>query len=86
MLRQLQLGDGIAMHLIGAISQTQCAVMRPQLREREIIRDTTGTVCLYRPVDDLLRDIRCQYLDHGDFSFGDFVANSIHHVRRFQYQ
>lgn len=60
----------LQMHLIRAISNTQRADHRPQVRQRGILTHTRSAVGLHGAVDDGQRSLRDQHLSLGDFLEG----------------
>ncbi len=48
--------------------------------QTEVVCHATGAMNLNCPVDDGLRHLRCDHLDHGNLGTGFLVADCIHHV------
>src|SRR5215211_1586394 len=75
-----------AVDLVGAVGKAQGAGARPEVGEREVVRDPGAPVRLYGPVEDVEGDVWGDDLDHGDLGPGLFVPYRIHHVGRLQGQ
>src|SRR5215211_1922421 len=86
LLLQLQLRDGGAVDLVGAVGQAQGAGARPEVGEREVVGDPGAAVGLYRTVEDAQRYVGGDDLYLGYFRAGFFIAFPVHHVGRFQRQ
>src|SRR5215475_1342073 len=65
---QLLLGDGLAVNLVRTVGETQYPGARISISQMEVLADAGAAAHLDGPVDDLLRHVRGDYLDHGDFS------------------
>src|SRR5215467_4468284 len=83
---QLLLGDGLAMDLIRTVGETQHPGARICISQMEILTDAGTATHLDGAVDNLLRHVRGNDLDHGDFSPRGLVADRVHHVGGMQGQ
>src|SRR5947209_4729736 len=83
-LGELDLGDRVAMHLVGPVDDAHRALVRIGLGEPEVGTDAGGAVRLDRPVDHLARDVGSHHLDHRDLRLGGLVAGHVHHMRGLQ--
>src|SRR5215203_3631740 len=86
LLFEFEPGNRGAVDLVGAVGEAQGAGARPEVGEREVIRDPCAPVGLYSPVEHVQGHVGCDDFDHGDLRPGLFVAYRIHHVGRFQGQ
>src|SRR5690242_20333824 len=58
LLAELDLGDLVAMDLVGAVGEAQRARVRIGIGEAEVLRHAAAAVHLHRPVDHLAGDVR----------------------------
>src|ERR1700719_3840072 len=83
---QLLLGDGLAVDLVRAVGETQDSGACIRISQVEVLADAGAAADLDGAVDDLLRHVRSDHLDHGDFGPRGLVADRVHHVGSVQRQ
>src|SRR6516164_6753637 len=83
---QLDLGDGLAVHLIRTVRQAQRPGMGPGGGEAEVGADARAAVRLDRAVDDAQGHVWRHDFDHGNLGPGGLVADGVHQVSRLQGQ
>merc|ERR1719152_709420 len=64
-LGELDLGDSVELHDVGAVGDAEGADAGPHVREGTVLGDAVGTVDLHGLVEDLERALRGGDLDHG---------------------
>src|SRR5690349_21020860 len=74
---QFELGDLIAMNLVGAVEQAQPAITGKLSGLAEVGGDRGCTVGLDRPVDHLAQHPGSGDLDHGDFPTHALASDSV---------
>src|SRR5262249_4172404 len=79
-LAQLLLSDGLAMDLVGPVRKAQHPRACIGISQVKILADASAATHLDGAVDDLLRYIGCDDLDHGNLGACGLVADRVHHV------
>src|SRR5262249_32107241 len=81
---QLKLGDRLAVYLVGAVSQSQRALVRPGVGQVEVLADAAAAVRLKGSVNHPQGHVRRDDFDHGDLGARRLVAHRVHHISRFE--
>src|SRR5258708_4519119 len=76
--------DLVAVHFVRPIGEAQETRRRERGCEEMIVRGAPAAKELDGPVDDLLRHVGRDNLDHRDFLTSSLVADTVHHVRSFE--
>src|SRR5215475_15169481 len=85
-LAQLLLSDGLAMDLVGPVRKAQHPGARIGISQVKILADAGAATHLDGAVNDLLRYIGCDDLDHGNLGACGLVTDHVHHVGGVQRQ